>query len=190
VALFVALIGMVILMLAGIAIVRTVDSATGIAGNLAFRQASIAPVNEAIEQAVDALFKSKTITTLTAADAPHGYFPFLQAGEKANAVPAALSGSYTTMAANWAAAGLPKYVDPLSSLEVRWMIERVCNPDVMAGGGGATYRYCDMQPPKVSQAGTDNKPGLSLPPIPNFRVSVRVDLPNTNAVSYAQAFLR
>ncbi len=61
VVLFVALIAMVILSLAGVALVRAVDSSTGVAGNLAFRQSSIAPVNLAIEKAVDAIFKSKTI---------------------------------------------------------------------------------------------------------------------------------
>ena len=41
---------MVILSLAGVALVRSVDSSTAVAGNLAFRQASIAPVNQAIEE--------------------------------------------------------------------------------------------------------------------------------------------
>ncbi|MEO8508333.1 MAG: hypothetical protein ABI593_11945, partial [Betaproteobacteria bacterium] len=54
VVLFVALIAMVILSLAGVALVRAIDSSTGVAGNLAFRQSSIAPVNLAIEKAVDA----------------------------------------------------------------------------------------------------------------------------------------
>ena len=191
VALFVALIGMVILMLAGIAIIRAVDTSTGVAGNIAMRQASIPPVNQAIEQAVDALFKSKTITSQVSNDPGHAYFASLQAGESANGVPAILSGSYTTMASAYTGAGLPApYVDPLTKLEVRSVIERICMPDVMATGGGATYQFCDMLPPKVSQAGTDNKPGLTLPPIPNFRVTVRVDFPNSNTVTFAQAFLR
>ena len=188
---FIALIGMTVLMLAAVALVRSVDTGTSVAGNLAFRQASIAPVNEAIEEAVNALFKAKTIASQIADDTAHGYYASLQGGEKANGVPAVLAGDYSTMSAAYSGAGLPApYIDPLTNLEVRWVVERICLPAVIPAGGGATYQYCDMLPPKVSQAGTDNKPGLTLPPIPNFRVTVRVDLPNTNTVSYAQAFLR
>ena len=190
IALFVALIGMVVLMLAAVALVRSVDSSTGIAGNIAFRQASIAPVNQAIEQAVDLLFKKKSIIT-NGDDKPRGYYASLQAGEKPNGIPAVLSGDYSTMSSAYSGAGLPSaYVDPLSKLEVRYVIERICTPDVMGGGGVPSYQYCDMLPPKVSPGGTDGKPGLPLPPIPNYRVTVRVDLPNTNTVTWAQAFLR
>ena len=191
VALFVALIGMVVLMLAGVAIVRSVDTSTGVAGNIAFRQASIVAVNRAIEDSVSDLFKKKLIASQTSDDLGHAYYASLQPGELPNGIPAVLGGSYATMAANYSGAGLPAaYVDPLTGLEVRRVVERICSTDVMAAGGGATYQYCDMLPPKVSQAGTDNKPGLTLPPIPNFRVSVRVDLPNTNTKTYAQSFVR
>ena len=191
VALFIALIGMVILMLAGVALVRSVDTTTGVAGNLAFRQASIAPVNQAIEAAVDDLFTSRNVPNLNADDLSHTYFASLQAGEKPNGVPVVLSGNYATMSAAYASTLLPApYVDPLTGLEVRKVVERICDPAVMPAGGAATYQYCDMLPPKVSQAGTDNKPGLSLPPIPNYRVTVRVDLPTANSVSIAQAFIR
>ena len=33
-------------------------------------------------------------------------------------------------------------------------------------------------------------PCLKLPPIPVFRITARADVLNTNAVSYAQAFVR
>jgi Tfp pilus assembly protein PilX len=190
VALFVALIGMVVLMLAGLAIIRSVDASAGVAGNVAFRQATIPAVNQAVEQAIEDLFHDK-IVVITANDAAHRYYATLQAGEKANGSPAILSGNYTSMAAAYTAAGLPApYVDATSGVEVRYVIERVCLPDVMAGGGGNSYQYCDLLPPKVSKAGTDNKPGIPVPPIPNFRITVRADLPNTNSMTMAQGFVR
>jgi hypothetical protein len=194
--LFIALIAMVILMLAGVALVRSVDSSTSVAGNLAFRQASIAPVNEKIEEAINLLFKKPVpvITNTTANDLAHGYYASLQAGEKPNGVPAILAGPYGTMKAAYSGAGLPaEYVDALTKLEVRSVIERVCIPEVMdpAVAGVASTQYCDLLPPKVSPAGTDNEvKRIPLPPVPHFRVTIRVDLPNTNTVSYAQAFLR
>jgi hypothetical protein len=181
VVLFVSLIAMVILALAGVALVRAIDSSTGVAGNLAFRQSSIAPVNFAIEEAVDAIFKSKTIPDLNQNYPADHYFASLQASEKANGVPNVLAGSYPPSAYTFGV-----HTDPTTGIEVRSVIERVCN-DV----GAAVAERCDLLPPKVSPGGTDNEIGtIPLPPIPHFRVTIRVDLPNTNAVSYAQAFLR
>ena len=89
--------------------------------------------------------------------------------------------------------------DPTTSAEIRHIIERVCN-----AAGPPSIASCDMLPPKVSNAGTAGKcvqgPGamngarpavcIPLPPIPNYRVTVRVDLPNTNTTTISQTFLR
>ena len=58
VVLLVAMIAMLLLSLAGIALVRSVDTDVGVAGNLGFRQTSMGPVNQAIEIAVLDVFKS------------------------------------------------------------------------------------------------------------------------------------
>jgi len=190
VVLFVALIAMVILSLAGIGLMRSVDTGQGVVGNLAFRQASIAPVNLAIETAINDIFKAKTI--LTAADDPaHRYFATLQPGEKPNGVPALLAGPYPPVAYD---AIFSHDTDPTTKLEVRSVIERVCNNNPAlpppALPAQMTER-CDTMPPKVSGAGTANEPGgITLPPIPHFRITVRVDWPNTNTVTFAQAFVR
>ena len=186
IALFVALISMVILSLAGIALVRSVDTTNSVTGNIAFRQGSIGPVNQAIEVAIDQLFKAKTIVQ-TADDTARGYYASLQPLEKPNGVPLALAGDYKVMTLAYSTAGLPAaFVDPKTNMEVRSVIERICNAP-----GAPTISTCDTLPPKVSPAGTDNKyKPIPLPPIPNFRVTVRVDLPNSNTVSHAQAFLR
>ena len=184
IVLFVALIAMVILSLAGIALVRSVDTGTQVAGNLAFRQASIAPVNLAIEQAVQDIFKVPVIASLLANDPPNRYYASLQPGEKANGVPAVLSGAHPPPTYPGA---FPVNVDAVTGIEVRAVIERICRN---AGPVRPPDDNCDTVPPKVSQAGTDNEPGIPVPPIPHYRVTVRTDLPGTNAVSFAQAFLR
>ena len=193
IALFVALIAMVLLSLSGIALVRSVDTTNSVAGNIAFRQGSIGPVNKAIEMAVNDLFKAKTIALQNINDLPHSYYAILQPGEAPNGVPAVLQGDYVTMKAAYTAAGLPASVaDPITRMEVRYVTERICNGagQPVAGPWGVTIGTCDTLPPKVSPAATDNKIPLPLPPIPNFRVTVRVDLPNNNTVSHAQAFVR
>ena len=193
VALFVALIAMVLLSIAGIALVRSVDTTSGVAGNIAFRMGSTGPVNDAIETAVDKLFRSKSILTYQH-DTANGYYALLQPGEKPNGIPAVLAGDYATMSVNYAGAGLPAaVVDASTKMEVRYVIERICRDPGTAGPWPPTIANCDTLPPKVSQAGTDNKPinkTLTLPAIPNYRVTVRVDMQNSNTVSIAQAILR
>jgi type IV pilus assembly protein PilX len=185
VVLFVALIAMVILSLAGVALMRSVDTSTGVAGNLAFRQASFPMVNQAIEESINAIYKAKTLPTQLASHAPSNYYASIQPGESKTGVPSLLAGDYNTMKAAYTAAGFTTFPDAVSGGEVRWVIERVCNAD-----GGVTIAKCDILPPKVSQAGTDNKAGIPLPPIPLFRITVRADIPNTNAISIAQGFVK
>ena len=183
IVLFIALIAMVVLSLAGIALVRSVDTGAGVAGNVAFRQASIVASNHAVEDAVYKLFKSVTPIIPSADSLGNNYYASLQAAEKMDGTPAALAGAYPP-------AGypvlMPVWTDPTSLVEVRHVIERVCT-----AAGAPSIATCDMLPPKVSPAGTDNEvKRIPLPQIPHYRVTVRVDLPNTNTTSIAQTFLR
>lgn len=194
IALFVALIGMVLLSLAGIALVRSVDTTSAVASNIAFRQASVGPISRAIEDAVYNLFKAPLALRIgqTGHNPARGYYALLQPGELPNGVPDVLAGDYATMSAKYAAAGLPAaVVDINTKMEVRSVIERVCTNAAVGPTWPVSIGTCDTLPPKVSPAGTDNKyKPIPLPPIPNFRLTVRVDLPNSNTVSHAQAFLR
>lgn len=190
VVLFVALIAMVILMLAGVALMRSIDTSSGVAGNMAFRTSSQAPVNYAIEKAVDTIYKSKSLATQNASETAKNYYAFIQANESTQGVPQLLTGAYSDMSTAYTSAGFPAaYSDSVSGVEVRWVIERVCNE--AADTPQKIIGHCDILPPKVPNAGTDNKyKPIPLPPIPLFRVTVRADIPNTNAVTYAQTFLR
>jgi type IV pilus assembly protein PilX len=191
VVLFIALIAMVVLSLAGVALIRAVDTTGSVAGNIAFREASVTAVNFAVEQAVDWLYVSKTIVPETAVDNAHHYYGKLQAGEKPNGVPAVLSGTYAAMTGSYPFG--PANIYPTTNAEIRSVIERVCSPAAPAPPLTFAQRtqYCDTKPPKVSPAKTSMKlKGPTLPPIPLYRVTVRVDLPGTNAATYAQSMLQ
>lgn len=193
VVLFVALIAMLILSLAGIALVRSVETTLGVAGNLGFRHTSIAPVNHAIEQAIEDVFKSGAVSSTTSDDMGHNYFSQLQPGESGQGLPALLQGDYATMKTAYAAKVTnAEWLDPVSGTELRWVVERMCNAPAVSDK--EIIGHCDILPPKVPSAGTDNKcvvePCLTLPPIPVFRITVRADVLNTNAVSFAQAFVK
>jgi hypothetical protein len=198
VVLFVALIAMLLLSLAGIALVRSVDTSLGVAGNLGFRHASVAPVNRAIEEAIQDVFKAVPPVIQINDDMLRNYFATLQPGESKTGVPALLQGDYTTMAAAYGAkvAKVP-WSDPISGTELRYIVERMCNDPAATPPAteAEIIARCDILPPKVPSAGTDNKcvvrnSCLKLPPIPVFRITVRADILNTNAVSYAQAFVK
>ena len=198
VVLFIALIAMVVLSLAGVALLRATDSGTSIAGNLASKQATLGPVNYAVEQAVAARFEGGpgSIVDKYNHDLNNNYYANIQAGETANGVPAVLQG--VTPSAY--PVTFDKYDDPAtpSMYSVRWVIERMCQGVAPAPGPffgdpltPLGLQACDMLPPKVSTAGTHGEERPEVPPTPLYRVSIRIDGPaGTNTVTYAQAMLR
>ena len=190
--LFIALIGMVVLSLAAVALLRSIDSGTSISGNLAFKQATVGPVNYAVEQATYALFEGPPAARIADPfnnDAAHHYYANLQAGESASGVPVVIYGPAP-------AYPFVTYTDPTTQYNVKWVIERMCqgtnapppyfgDPIVSAG-----LIACDLMVPKVSQGRTTMKLTTPpVPPIPLYRVTIRIEGP-TNTVTYAQAMLR
>lgn len=185
VVIFIALIVMVALSLAGIALVRSVDTTVAVVGNLAFRQAALLPANLAVEEANAALFPdaSKTgiaLVTDKTNDLPaQNYYASRQAGEK-DGIPAKL----LTRTAAYALARV-LYADKDQYFEVRYVIERACR-----NSGPATPGNCDMMPPKQGLGGTQHDPNApTLPQIPFYRLTVRVDGPK-NTTAFLQAMLR
>lgn len=194
VVLFVALIGMVVLALAAVALMRAVDAGTSIAGNLAFKQASIGPINHAVEAANYALFEAPAAQRITDPYnhlAAKNYYANLQAGE-VKGIPAGLYGpSYSYPS------GFETFTDPVTGYEVRWVIERMCQGTGPAPGpffgdplSEDGLQACDLLVPKVSPGGTANEvKDIIVLPSPLYRVTIRVDGP-ANTVTYAQAILR
>ena len=186
VVLFVALIAMVVLSLAGIALLRSVDTSTSVAGNLAFRQASIAPINSAVERAANALYYAKTIPDTFVNNAPNNYFANIQPGESAVGVPAILQGN---LPLGSIPAQFQSFTDSAGNT-VNWVIERVCENGYTGDPLDPGIDYCDLMFPKVSPGkNIMEDSGLPVNPVPLYRVTVRVDGP-ANTVTFAQAMLR
>jgi len=194
VVLFIALLVMVALSLAGIALLRSADTATTVAGNLAFKQAAAAAVDRSIETAVKALFdpqldptaSAPLITDKNADDIGAGgqnYFSRvrLTAGGIPE-IPAELE-SATTLTD----AGLRDDLVPqdLAGNKVIYVIERMC-----ANPGAAVGSNCNLSSAALgADAGTQHYEALSRVGNAYYRVTVRVDGPR-NTVQYAQAFLK
>jgi len=184
VVLFISLIVMVAMSLAAIALIRSVDTATGVVGNLAFRQAAILPANLAVEAAAAALFVDARGGPVPINRIDHlpaeNYFATVQPGEDARGIPTQLQRK-----TNFTQTRV--LVDQAGN-EIRYVIERMCLP--AAAGEVARVALCEMQTPKRTTGTTANE-GLApeLPRLPMYRVTVRVDGPK-NTTSFLQAMLR
>jgi type IV pilus assembly protein PilX len=182
VVLFVALMAMVVMSLAGIALVRSVDTFTAVSGNIAFRQASSAAINLPVERAVYALFDGPLIADRTNDFPGENYYATVQPGENGLTIPAALQGQYPP----------PSYpggfhVTPKDSAgnEVRYVIERMCNAI-----GVPVLNTCELASPKQSLGSTGMKlDKVNIGHVPFYRLTIRVDGPS-NTTTYAQALLR
>jgi hypothetical protein len=150
--LFIALIVMVALSIAGIALVRSVDTGMSITGNLGFRQASISPTTWAVENAIAAMFEKKDIADLEKKNLNQNYYAYRfevkdnTKPEDKYGVPYDLQGTGNTPA-NYPGTFV-KTTDAAGNT-IRYVIERMCLDE-----GPATAANCDMSPPKKSEATT------------------------------------
>lgn len=179
VVLFIALIVIVAMMLAGAALMRSVDTGSVIAGNFAFKQATIQAVDAGIEAAYNATF-NRVSASSTSASVAHQYYPTLQ--------PLAPDGTPTGI--SWASA--PSIdLTATNGNRVQYVIERMCAP--MPGGAVPS-----SDPDVIANCVTEPAsapPCVRAPCAPwtasqkvNYRVTVRVVGPR-NTVTMAQSVI-
>lgn len=181
--LFIALIVLVAMTLAGIAIMRSVDTATLIAGNLAFKQATIQSSDNGVEQAYQWLLANRT--TLSSTNLAAGYYSSRPGNE-------------------------PDWNDPLtwaSAVTVgtdaagnttSFLIHRLCNcPDTLYNGTCATglAQQCALTsasnvapPPGQGDSFAVGAAGYLEDPKVYYRVTVRTQGPR-NTTSYVQSMV-
>ena len=183
IVLVIALIVMVALSLAGIALMRSVDTSTAVVGNLAFTQASTLPANLAVEEAVATLFEDELITNVNQDLPAQNYYATRQNGEDTRGIPDVLT-------TKTKASALARVLNAGYGNEVRYVIERMCAPGIPVTPSRAELvKHCDMLPPKPSGTTSMETDKIELPRIPLYRLTVRVDGPR-NTVSFLQAMLR
>ncbi|PWB60214.1 MAG: hypothetical protein C3F18_00030 [Nitrosomonadales bacterium] len=200
VVLFIALIALVVMSLAAVALVRSVDTSTLVAGNLAFKQAATSAADAGVEAAIPWMATTQTAqmalnkdpwTDATHAfnvDAPaNGYYSSI-------AVPADLTADSTWTSgasrpgtgANFDANGL----DSTTGNTVRYIIQRVCrNANQLLST--ANCLFSDSSEDNGSKRGRlSYEAGLGSGAIsgsPVYRITARVTGPR-NTVSYIQAY--
>jgi Tfp pilus assembly protein PilX len=184
---FVALIAMVVLSLAAVGLMRSVQTNTLVVGNIAFRQAAAHMASSAVEKAIHDMFPpSQTIPSLWNHDTTRNYYASVQPGQDVNGVPRALQGDLSLYPGG--AQVIRETTDAQTSYVARYVIERMCNDNRL--GLEANAQNCEMIPPKQSIGKESNlKKGIALEKIPFYRMTVRVDGPG-NSVAFSQAMLR
>jgi type IV pilus assembly protein PilX len=191
VVLFIALIVMVVMSLAALGLLRSVDTTTAVLNNLALRQAAILPANYAVEDAAVGLFADAggpRIADIRVDNVNQNYYAsHSQAAgwDDQYGVPKPLQTKAAALA-------LKRFFNDAENNRITYITERMCTPTapVIPADNSAAGSWCDMMQPKQSPGTTVNQgTPLTLPQQVFYRVTVRVDGPQ-NTVSFLQAMLR
>jgi Tfp pilus assembly protein PilX len=180
--LFIALIVLVAMTLAGIAIMRSVDTATLIAGNLAFKQGTVQSADNGIEAAYQWLLANRAALATT--NTGQGYT-------------SALANPNWSGAATWA--GAVTVGTDAAGNTISYLIHRMCNcPDVAYNGNctSGEANQCALDnpaagappPPAQGDSFTIGAPGYLQDPRVYYRITVRSQGPR-NTMGYVQAMV-
>lgn len=201
VVLFFALIALVVMSLAAVALIRSVDTNTMIAGNLAFKQAATSSGDSGLESAIitltaiEATMKAagnnvytNSTNTFNVTNAANGYY--------SNADDSTLN---LTNSATWINAKSFLVGIDISGNEIRYIIQRMCrDPNVVL-----SKMNCLFSAPALDINGHETPlpsnictppppPQLNGCPVngqsPEYRITSRTAGP-ANTVSYVQAFV-
>jgi Tfp pilus assembly protein PilX len=193
VVLFLALIALVVMSLAAVALIRSVDTNTLIAGNLAFRQSATSAGDAGIE---DAIARLKTVRNANVAknpitDATH---PFNITDT--SAAPGYFSNAGTlnlTAAATWDGVNNRALASDANGNTVQYIVERMCrvantkiqDADCLFSASSKDNSGSNI---KLAKEVCDGPTCPSGGQTPQIRITVRVLGPR-NTVSYVQAFV-
>ncbi len=181
VVLFIALIALVVMSLAAVALIRSVDTSTLIAGNLASKQAATASADSGLETALSWMAAVPTPATLDASNAASGYY----ATQDADPTTFVWDATDSRLATG---ANIVAGTDTGGNT-IRYVIQRMCRTAGAANPGG-----CLFGAPVVgsnSQAVVDETGAgavTSIEQSPLYRVTARV-VGVKNTISFIQAFV-
>lgn len=182
VVLFISLIMLVAMTLAGIALIRSVDTTNLIAGNLAFKQGTTLSGDAAVETARTWLLAQVAAGALWNDSTANGYYSY---------TPSTSQGVEITWDQyNWAGASLALPADAVGNL-VSYVVHRLCK---LTGDPGGAANNCLKSVLAGSSIPTGSSKGAGLigpsgSPQYYYRVTSRIIGPR-NTVSYVQTLVQ
>jgi Tfp pilus assembly protein PilX len=200
VVLFFALIALVVMSLAAVALIRSVDTSTLIAGNLAFRQAAVNSGDRGIDSAVTALAAMQaTMTANNIPVSPDIGCPATCASSFNTDAPA--NGYYSSInpalnlgsSGTWTNANSMLVGTDNAGNEVRYIIQRMCRTaNSAATPGNCLFSTATVFNSSMGIARTNDvcENGICVPAgsTPQIRITSRTRGPNLT-VSYVQAIV-
>jgi len=205
VVLFFALIALVVMSLAAVALIRSVDTGTLIAGNLAFKQAATTSADNGLETAITALNAAQAsmvtagISVLNDTGCPSACSNILNAsnpsiGYYSNADPTIILTDSSSSNSIWNSGSMPVGTGPDDSGNtIRYIIQRMCR----SANQSPSKPNCLFSSPTLDNNGQE----VPLPsticqgsgcPVagqaPEYRITSRAAGPG-NTYSYVQAFV-
>ena len=171
VVLYVALIVMIAMLLAGVAMLRSVGTGVGVAGNLAFKQNATMAGDRGAEKAIAWLVTKTAVQLELDAINAHGYY--------ATWVP-----TFEPLTFDWSNAPVATNDDGAGN-QVRYVIHRLCKNTGSAQV--SLTQECTVRGSIVAGSTASGIPGGALLP-PLYRVTTRVVGPR-NTVSYVQVLV-
>ncbi len=194
VVLFFALIALVVMSLAAVALIRSVDTSTMIAGNLAFKQAATTSGDAGVEVAVNWLAATETAnTTLNVLTDPTHPFNITDLAVNPGYHSSADPNLNLTADATWNGANNVAAAPDSSGNTVSYIIQRMCrNPNQPVRDAGCLFSSAVEDkngqniplPQEICQGAGCPVAGQS----PQIRITTRTIGPR-NTVSYIQAFV-
>jgi type IV pilus assembly protein PilX len=190
-SLLVAMVALVAMMTAGMALIRSVDSANLAAGNFQMQQSAEQNIDMGINEALLAYLQSPTNMALSidnrnVNDATKAYWAIRQL-QSTEGVPLAL---VNLPAPAWTATGPAltgwpgEQIDANSMQLRRYYVERLCSAT-----GIASANTCQMYTMEYPSDSISNTGASDSDVLPYIRMTVRVDGPK-GTTSYAQMFMK
>jgi len=181
VILIISLIALVILMIGGIALVRSFDTSMLLAGNTAFKRDLMNQGERGMAQAITALSAGGALASegTRQADAPGSNYSATSLASDAHGIPQVLLSDDATFAAAYTAGDIS---DAASKVTIRYVIDRQCS-----AAGAFSADTCTNTTATASDKGGSSflkKAGGGLRPV--YRISVRVTGPR-NTQAYLQS---
>lgn len=191
VVLFIALMALVVMSLAAVALIRSVDTNSLIAGNLSYKQTAAISSSYGVESMADTLgVKALALADIT--DAVNGYYARCTTFDTSPTRPC--NGENLTADASWTpgvssrsagGVGIVAGVDAYGNA-IQYIVERMCSQV-----GAVSKPNCLLSPVNLGKNSSNvatNYGPVVLTAIPLYRVTIRVTGPK-NTVSYIQAFI-
>ena len=190
IVLFVALLVMVGLAIAGVALMRSTDTATVVTGNLVLKQAASSAVDRGVERAINALWEAAPALDRTQHAPTQNFYACIRGSAGGCIAANSVVPKIPDLLMDSSGCSGPSLASGLIANDDAgnrscYVIERMClNP------GAAVAANCNLATGAFgADPGTEHYIGLIRPGDAFYRVTVRVEGPR-NTVTYAQAVLR